>query len=147
MGEFDPTGLLLATFSSLGKPVSAPAKELLVTAMPHTGYTCGSQVVVVNDNMVTKIYAPLYYNEFNECDGVENVVRNADSDYTREVAAYQEMQNSSIVRCTPMYHGSWTTQAETRGRMRSKTSTSVRSVRLILIEYIEGTLMSDIWPQ
>ena len=103
----------------------------------------GSQIVLANDNMVAKIYDPLYYAALGDYSGERaDVVGLADRDYTREAAVYEELRDfwGSMV---PSYHGSWTLHVST-----PTTSGSVlRPVRLIFMEFIGGVCMRDLDPK
>ncbi|KAM0435887.1 hypothetical protein ACHAPT_002779 [Fusarium lateritium] len=87
---------------------------------------------------VAKIYDPLYYAYRDRDRGTPvDVTWMADKDYSREAAAYEELKRSRVDGLfAPKYHGSWTfdmalpTEPET-----------ARSVRLILMEWIEGVSM------
>ncbi|KAF1939469.1 hypothetical protein EJ02DRAFT_255594 [Clathrospora elynae] len=122
---------------------------LTVTSLIRTGYSCGAQVVVVNGNMAAKIYDPLYDNGLDCYDNKRDVVVLADGDYSREAAAYEELQRApgaEAQNCTPEYYGSWTIEVETAlaraERLECKNYT--RHVRLLLMEYIQVAVMSSI---
>jgi len=120
------------------------SRTLTITSLIRTGYTYSAQVVVVNKAMVAKIYDPLYDNGFDCYDNKRDAVVLADGDYSREAAAYETLQQSAEARtCTPKYHGSWTIQVQTT----IGDKTHVRHVRLVLIEHVNGTVMSSIMPQ
>ncbi len=93
---------------------------------------------------VGKIYDPLYYsfaNKFSEsvpCD----VTWLADQDYSREAAAYQHLQSVKQTGAfAPSYFGSWTF---TVGIRIGNTILS-RPVRLILIEYVQGPSIRELY--
>jgi serine/threonine protein kinase len=116
---------------------------LTITGLLRTGYTYSAQVAVVNEHLVAKIYDPVYDSGFDCYDNKRDVVVLADGDYTREAAAYEELAHShsaAVREVTPEYHGSWTIEVATT--IGSKTYT--RSVRLLLMQYIQGTVMSSI---
>jgi serine/threonine protein kinase len=116
-------------------------RTLTITDMIRTGYSCGAQVVVVNGDVVAKIYDPLYDAGFDCYDNKRDVVVLADGDYSREAAAYEELQRCpAALGCTPKYHGSWTIEVHTT----AGDQTYIRQVRLILMEHITGTAMSSI---
>ena len=98
-------------------------------------------MVVVNGNMVAKIYDPLYYPALDDYTGERaDVVELADRDYSREAAVYDELEDlwGTMV---PQYHGSWTFNLPTN------TALGIRPVRLILIELIDGVCMRDLNPK
>ena len=77
-----------------------------ITSVIRLGIHCGPQIVVVNSDMVAKIYHPLYYQHINDFGYPNDVVTEADSDYSREVAAYQELQKSELAQeITSTFHG------------------------------------------
>ncbi|KAF2279868.1 uncharacterized protein EI97DRAFT_360365, partial [Westerdykella ornata] len=124
--------------------------ELEICLELRTGSDCGAQVVVVNSNMVAKIFDPLYYRDLRNEGYLEDVVSLADGDYSRETAAYAEVQESPQARQhTPKYYGSWTITVETPlGPIGGQhTQTRFREVRLILIEYLKGKKMANIKPR
>lgn len=86
--------------------------------------------------LVAKVYDPLY---FDDDDGYINPFRCMDQYYTHESNAYValgEFQGQSI----PKYYGSYTLSL-------SVDSKCTRTVRMILIEYIEGITMADVKPK
>jgi serine/threonine protein kinase len=94
--------------------------------------------------MIAKIYDPLYDAGSDCYDNKRDVVVLADGDYTREVAAYEELQRCHIARrYTPEYYGSWTIKVPTTVGDQTYT----RHVRLILMEHIAGTVMSSVEPR
>ncbi|KAF2790843.1 hypothetical protein K505DRAFT_200074, partial [Melanomma pulvis-pyrius CBS 109.77] len=119
----------------------------------RTGHEVGAQIVLTDSGHVAKIYDPLYYNFYGneEWRFKEDVVTQADSEYSMEAAAYQELSGSEVEgSVTPRYYGSWTMtfsrqkdsrdgQSEVRGR--------TREVRMVLLEYVEGTTMSRMNPK
>jgi hypothetical protein len=119
------------------------SRTLTITGLLRTGYTYSAQIAVVNEHLVAKIYDPVYDSGFDCYDNKRDVVVLADGDYTREAAAYEELAHShsaAVREVTPEYHGSWTIEVATT--IGSKTFT--RSVRLLLMQYIQGTVMSSI---
>ncbi len=93
---------------------------------------------------VAKIYDPLYYSfaskisESVPCD----VTWLADQDYTREAAAYQHLQSVKQTGAfAPWYFGSWTFTVDIRIGNKMLT----RPVRLILIEYIQGPSIRELY--
>ncbi|CAA9962623.1 AarF unusual protein kinase [Pyrenophora teres f. maculata] len=117
---------------------------LAITDLIRTGYSYSAQVVVVNKTMVAKIYDPLYDNGFDCYDNKRDVIVLSDGDYSREAAAYENLQRSAEARkCIPEYYGSWTTQVQTT----IGDKTYLRHVRLILMENVPGAVMRSVRPQ
>ncbi|KAF2763306.1 hypothetical protein EJ05DRAFT_33688 [Pseudovirgaria hyperparasitica] len=101
----------------------------------------GAQIVVVNQTMVAKIYDPLYYIPDDFAIKFDAVAM-ADSDYTREALAYQELKEFHG-NYVPHYYGSWSCYISTE----SPTGKTVqRPVRLILMEYIQGVSLHELLP-
>jgi hypothetical protein len=73
----------------MGSDVS---KELEITSILRVGSDRGAQLVVVNNEMVAKIYA-LYYSD-TEDGFCQDVLRAAQGDHSREAAAYNQLQKS-----------------------------------------------------
>ncbi|OSS43854.1 hypothetical protein B5807_11658 [Epicoccum nigrum] len=82
-------------------------KKLVITSLIRVGSNCRAQIVVVNNDMVAKIYDPLYYKEYEN--GLlrrcrRDTVRNARNDYDTEVAAYNRLQKSTAAtQVTPTF--------------------------------------------
>ncbi|OJJ34690.1 hypothetical protein ASPWEDRAFT_182838 [Aspergillus wentii DTO 134E9] len=86
--------------------------------------------------VVAKVYDPLYH---DDDDGYLNSFRCVDKHYTHEVASYEnlsEFQGDAV----PTFYGSYSLDIPVEGL-------GVRTVRLILVEYIPGILMKDANPQ
>ncbi|KAL1792860.1 hypothetical protein ACET3X_009367 [Alternaria dauci] len=119
-------------------------RVLTITESILTGYSFGAQVVVVNGITVAKIYDPLYDAGGDCYDNKRDVVVLADGDYSREAAAYEELQRSPATSSlVPEYYGSWTIAVPTT----VGDQTFTRQVRLILIEHINGIVMSSVQPR
>ncbi|KAG8164538.1 hypothetical protein KVR01_006456 [Diaporthe batatas] len=110
----------------------------------------GAQIVVCRvsgkpQELVAKIYDPLYYGFAHRMwsDQPRDVTYEADMDYSREVAAYLELDGQLGGADIPKYHGSWTFQLPLELPGGKKT----RHVRLVLMEHIEGTPMTDLKPE
>jgi hypothetical protein len=89
---------------------------LTITSTIKTSHDRGTQVVVVNRNMVAKIYDPLYHIAFDKYGGQQDVVE-ADRDYSREAAAFELLQKSPEERITiPAYCGTWTIDIKVSSR-------------------------------
>jgi len=102
----------------------------------------GAQVFVGNNRLVAKIFDPLYYPENESRYLIEDATQNADMDYSREVAAYKELEASCGGKQIPSFHGSWTCHVPTQSPLGLK----MRPVRLILIEYLRGSSLLDLKP-
>ena len=98
----------------------------------------GAQLVVVDDNMVAKIYDPLYYpNPTFDPDSIGHPTRTADHEYTREAAVYNTINDSLGGKEVPRFYGSFTTEIMI-------APDRCRAVRLILMEHISGLCMLKI---
>lgn len=109
----------------------------------------GAQIVVCRfsgdkEQFVAKIYDPLYYGFADRMwsDRPRDVTYEADRDYSREVAAYSELDGELGGTDIPKYHGSWTFQLP----LDVPDGRKIRDVRLILIEHIKGRPMTDLKP-
>ncbi|KAF1358458.1 hypothetical protein EJ07DRAFT_179655 [Lizonia empirigonia] len=115
-------------------------QKLKITSIISTGSDRGAQLVVVNDNMVAKIYDPLYYDEL-DC------VRRAFGDYNREAAAYNKLQKSLAAKnITPIFHGTWFTEIATPFGSYGQQHIHKRIVHLILMEHLQGECMLYVDP-
>ena len=65
--------------------------------MVRTGYDWGAQFIVINNDMVTKTYDPLYKNEGHEY-GLKDVMFDAYFDYSRKPAACHILQKASAAQ-------------------------------------------------
>jgi serine/threonine protein kinase len=102
----------------------------------------GAQVVVVNGDLVAKIYDPLFYPPYENSSTRDDVMMVADYDYTREAAAYNELRGPLEGTIIPRYHGSWTCDIT----VDTPSGPRKRPVRLILMEFIGGVCMQDLDP-
>lgn len=107
----------------------------------------GAQIVACRfaddeEEFVAKIYDPLYYGFADRMwsDRPRDVTYEADKDYSREVAAYAELDGELGGTDIPKYHGSWTFQLP----LDVPDGRKMRDVRLILIERIKGRPMTDL---
>lgn len=93
---------------------------------------------------VAKIFDPLYYS-FQNNDAPHRPVATtlkADSDYSIEAAAYALLQKTGQTGAfAPEYYGSWTFTLPIRHRGIQHE----RHVRLVLVEYIDGVCMRDLY--
>lgn len=84
---------------------------------------------------LAKIYDPMYYHvEFDHNHQPRDTVWQADSDYSREAAAYEHLQEKNMTSFAPQYFGSWTFDLPINYRGVLKT----RPVRMILTERLDG---------
>lgn len=89
---------------------------------------------------VAKIYDRVYYNfEFYLNHQPADTVWQADSDYSREAAAYEHLQKNPTSFASE-YYGSWGFDLPIRSRRVSRT----RPVRMILLERLNGTTMRNV---
>ncbi|KAI1299438.1 hypothetical protein F5Y03DRAFT_365970 [Xylaria venustula] len=96
--------------------------------------------------VTAKIYDSLYY---SVCDTLvqsvpRDVANRADMNYSREAATYRHLQKTKHLQkpgFAPEYHGSWTFDLDLiwQGKQHK------RSIRLILIEYLHGSSIQDLY--
>lgn len=140
---------LVIDHPGLDTPLPALSETAQLTVMtPLTiGEVRGAQVVACEISpqnegdqpfqAVAKIYDPMYYSfEWNFSHQPRDTVWQADSDYSREAAAYEHLQKN-VTSFAPQYLGSWTFGLPIRNRVVPKT----RPVRMILIERLDGMSM------
>lgn len=140
---------LVIDHPSLDTPLPALSETAQLTVMiPITiGEVRGAQVFACEISprnegdqpfqAVAKIYDPMYYSfEWNFSHQPRDTVCQADSDYSREAAAYEHLQKN-VTPFAPQYFGSWTFDLPIRSREVPKT----RPVRMILIERLDGMPM------
>ena len=71
--------------------------------------TCGARVLVVNSNLVAKVYDSLYYPIPTPSNDVATIpFRLADHDYSHEAAAYGRVSDQLGGTIIPQYYGSYT---------------------------------------
>ncbi|KAI0582302.1 hypothetical protein Alg130_06191 [Pyrenophora tritici-repentis] len=123
-------------------------KYLKITAVIRPSCNRGAQVVVVNDDMVAKIYDPLFYDSCDDSVFGEDVVTKAHCDYSYEAAAYQELQKSPAAQeLIPAFYGTWTIDIDTLKREGDQLCKYTRQVPVLLIEYVRGFTMTDLDPR
>lgn len=128
-----------------GNIVCNDTRPLTITTVLRTGNDRGAHLVVVNDKLVAKIYDPSYYEGINEFGCKENVIWDADGDYSREALAYEELQKSTAAKVvTPTFHGAWIIDLVTAVCVVGRPRTYVRQVPLLLREYLHGQVVSKI---
>ncbi|KAF1358459.1 hypothetical protein EJ07DRAFT_62715, partial [Lizonia empirigonia] len=131
-----------------GRTIAEETRLLTITSIIRAGQDCGPQLVVVNDNLVAKIYDPLYYEGVGEYRYPENVVWHADSAYSREAAAYRHLNASNkVADLVPAFHGTWTIDVDSALPHGGKMIRATRPVRLILMDHIQGRYMQSIKAQ
>jgi hypothetical protein len=93
------------------------------------------------NNQVAKIFDPRYSPHDNsEYRSVEEFNYNVDLYYTREVAAYNELDAQFGGNEIPSFFGCWTFDMATPSPLGVK----MRQVRLILMEYLQGTSLLEL---
>ncbi|KAF3007605.1 hypothetical protein E8E13_007880 [Curvularia kusanoi] len=98
----------------------------------------------MNDILVAKIYDPVYYNPKEHADAIWS----ADKSHSREVAAYEHLQNiTSVSDIVPAFYGAWTFNIATKAVQEGILTSSTRSIRMILMERLEGQCMEAIDPK
>lgn len=122
-------------------------KKLTITSLIRVGSKRGAQNVVVNNDLVAKIYDPLYYKEYNGRLRADTVA-DAKYDYDREAAAYNRLQESTAAtQVTPTFYGAWLASIATPTGRADPQDKKMRAVRLILIEYLRGACMASVDPR
>lgn len=127
-------------------PAQIEAAQLTITTPIAIGSVRGAQVVscVIAPKTegsepfqaVAKIFDPLYYNfEWSFSHQPQDTVWQADSDYSREAAAYEHLQKTeNLSSFAPAYYGSWTFNLP----ISIKGVASTRAVCMILMECLEN---------
>ena len=100
----------------------------------------GAQIVIANGDLVAKIYDPLFYPAYENSSTRDDVIMEADYDYTREAAAYNELRGPFEGTIIPKYYGSWTCDIT----VNTPSGPRKRPVRLILMEFVDGVCMQDL---
>lgn len=129
--------------------VNQEARTLEITEEIRVKDDGGAQIVLCRfsgdkEQFVAKIYDPLYYGFADRMwsDRPRDVTYEADKDYSREVAAYSELNDELGGTDIPRFHGSWTFQTP----LDVPGGRKVRDVQLILMEHIKGRPMTDVNP-
>ena len=134
-------------------PAQQNTARLVVTKSLAIGNARGAQILLCSITpykegakafeAVAKIYDPLYYPPFSDIGShPSDVVGQADADYSKEVAAYKCLSKAGQTGSfAPAFYGSWTFSLPTS----YKQEISQRNIRLILIEYISGVCMKDLF--
>jgi serine/threonine protein kinase len=142
----DPTAVTQGELCTSRQPLEGYTeyeheKNLTINSLIRTGVGRGPQLVVVDHQMVAKIYDPLFYDPYE----YEDAMWYADRAYSREAAAYEQLQKSNDVSdIVPAFHGAWTFDVNTTVVREGVSSEKTRSVRMILIEYLKGHCMVDV---
>ncbi|KAH7412324.1 hypothetical protein DE146DRAFT_732620 [Phaeosphaeria sp. MPI-PUGE-AT-0046c] len=129
-----------------GRTDLTSCRSMTITSIIRTGEHQGAQIAVINNDMVAKIYYPPYYPPEDIHATKNDVIADADGDYSREAAAFAQIQLSSEAKAvTPSFHGTWTTTIATHvERSRDNALDSSRPVRFILMERCQGICLEDI---
>lgn len=132
-----------------GETAAGPPRVLHITGKIRVKDDGGAQLVICRlddepDEYVAKIYDPLYYGFSDRMwsDQPRDVADEADKDYCREAAAYAELDAQFGGEEIPKYHGSWTFEMP----IDLPTGSTVRNVRMILMERVPGRTMIDVKP-
>ncbi|KAJ8111340.1 hypothetical protein OPT61_g6040 [Boeremia exigua] len=142
----NPTSLSLGELCFVRRPLEGytfpdVTMHLTITAQIRAGTGLGPQVVIVNDDMVAKIYDPLYYDFSDQSD----TAWDADKAYTCEAAAYEYLQKQADVQdILPAYYGTWTLNVDTTLMRDGQEICYTRPVRMILLEHLKGQCMVDV---
>lgn len=134
-------------------PEQPSTARLIVTKSLAIGNARGAQILLCTVKpdragaeafeAVAKIYDPLYYSPFTDIGGYpSDTVCEADQDYSIEAASYECLDKAGQTGSfAPAFFGSWTFSLPTT----YKQETRQRDIRLILIEYIPGISMKDLF--
>ena len=135
-------------------PSLPKAAQLTITKSLAIGNSRGAQLVVCSIapktsgatpfTAVAKIFDPLYYSFSDTLVAMPvDVVRSADQDYSREAVAYEHLHKIPHTGFTPDYFGSWTFTLP----ISHENKTHQRPVRLVLIEYLNGISIKDLYAR
>lgn len=132
-------------------PARPETARLVVTAPISIGAARGAQIVSCTIHSqsgsgrpyqaTAKIYDPLYYNfKAHLSHQPEDIMYNADLDYSNEAAAYEQLRKTGQTGSSaPAYYGSWTFTLPITVDNKSYD----RPVRLILMEELKGSTIRD----
>lgn len=136
-------------------PSMPMAAQLTITESLAIGCSRGPQLVVCSITpktsgatpftAVAKVFDPLYYSFSDNLVSMPvDVVRMADQDYSREADAYEYLRKVGQTGLfTPKYFDSWTFNLP----ISHEDKTYPRPVRLVLMEYLNGTSIKDLYAQ
>jgi hypothetical protein len=79
--------------------------SLKITEELSIRYDRRPEVVVVNDSLVAKIFDPVFYPACYNLVDTYDFTKEADGDYSREAAAYEELDPMFGGNQIPKYHG------------------------------------------
>jgi hypothetical protein len=142
-------------FRDTPTPPMPKTADLTVIRPLDIGNSRGAQVLLCSARQashtqpftaVAKIYDPLYYSfSASLAMGTPvDVVWRAESDYSKEAAAYEHLNEVHLSGgFAPKYFGSWTFTLP----LKVSNKIHQRSVRLVLMEYIDGTSMLNVFAQ
>lgn len=134
-------------------PAQLDTARLVVTKSLAIGNARGAQVLLCSIipqgegtrafTAVAKVYDPLYYSFVSNIGHVPiNVSRAADEDYSKEAASYKCLCRANQAGSfAPAFFGSWTFNLP----ISHKQQRYRRHVRLVLIEYLPGVCMKDLF--
>ncbi|KAI0141612.1 hypothetical protein GGR57DRAFT_509173 [Xylariaceae sp. FL1272] len=90
---------------------------------------------------VAKIFDPLYHPSADDSLQPLDITREADKEYSFEATSYEVLDRDGLTgTLVPKYYGSWTFSLD----IPDEKSTSQRSIRLVLIEYLDGCTIHDL---
>lgn len=118
-------------------------KKITFVQPLRVGPECGSQILLTSEEHVAKVYDPLCYRFMDPFyERKVDVVSQAEYEFYNEALAYGVLDGAHLCgSVVPKYHGSWTiTLADPTARGKDED----REVHLILMECIEGVLMSEV---
>lgn len=136
-------------------PANPETARLVITAPISIGAVRGAQIVActihsqADGNIAqpssfqaaAKIYDPLYYS-FQTSSEKQDVVYDADQDYSNEAAAYELLHKAGLTGATaPQYYGSWTFCLPIK--ISNSEVQHTRPIRLILMEQLHGTTIRN----
>lgn len=134
-----------------GAPAGPEMARLLVTTPVCVGEVRGAQIISCTVHphprhgrpyqATAKIYDPLYYNfKAHLSHQPEDVMYNADLDYSNEAAAYEQLRKTGQAGSSaPAYYGSWSFSLP----ITVDNKPCNRPVRLILMEELNGRTIRD----
>jgi len=123
---------------------STPPTTILITDQIAVRDGRGAQIVVINDEIVAKIYDPLYYPlPALHNDVPRDPIRAAEEDFTHEATAYERINSKLGGSIVPEYYGSFTLELPIPASTPEFSPLETRHVHLILMELVPGDSMRD----
>lgn len=134
-------------------PMQYEVARLTIKKVLASGNSRGAQVLLCSIRKpnaepftaIAKIFDPLYYSSVTDiaCSPIE-VVDLVDGHYSREAAAYEFLRSiGQTGSFAPEYFGSWTFSLPISYEGQERQ----RPIRLILIEYLAGACMRDLFVE